>query len=486
LSDNLLRTLRVSIVGKKVYHNLVEANQNCIWNPEILSDEIVDYSISKPTINTTEIESISNINSRINEANLDDRNDLTHLANTTETLSYTSSTILPTKLIELKKYNIDNKYENVLIKFALDSLIQRLILDKVNYNTSFIDETTGIEIKDLPIKDVLLLIYYTQFRSRGETPVNIPTKYYAATGYESLTRPTNLSTTFKFDSHLYKISDHINVVSMLDKIRYDNSLLNQEEFVDLVADQFGALISHILLIRHSSNMLVHKSISTIYNELVPKRELTLNLTSEPDFNTWIDSIPNLRDLIDYYESVQNVSEEYDVLGTQLFNRILPFTNNKFYKYLSSSDNENLYMYEGLKNVFVQLCSYNITFLDTNRDSAMYFFLSNIPVDFNTKDTEKLLEDLYLNPLYEDMNIPSTLREPLDAEYEPVILDILSDTTTDTLLIDMEYDYDIKETERSNIDLLKHQNKIKITQESQLEVSLIDITCDTYISILGEE
>lgn len=484
LAENLLKPLRVTIAGKKVYHSLIGAEDNVCWTPEIISDDIADYSVNRPGITSTEFESVWEINQRLREVGMEDRQSVKHIDNLTDTLTTTPIAVLPTKLVELKKYTIDNKYENLLHKFILDTLIQRLAVDKVNYDISFLDETSGVEVEDLNVKDALVLLYYVHHRSTGVTPESLPHRYTASSGYIDLSRPDDLPTTFGYANNIYRLSDHIDIDSILSSIKYESSILNRIELMDLIIDQFDALIKDIRFIRSSSNRLVHKSMAKLYNRLIPKRTIPLELSQHTEYTDWFEHNPTVNSLVSYYEGLQDNKRAFSTLATDILRRILPLSDSRFMKYLSVVDSSDTIIYDGLKNLFVQLCSYNVAFLDTQRDSAIYFFLSNLAVDFHGE--ENYNSEFDVNPFYSNINISDFLVSDLIVNYEPVILEIPKDHLHEHLLVDIAADIDVVDKQNDYMDMFDFYNNVNLENKNVGQSISVDSDLDIKLSITGEE
>jgi hypothetical protein len=483
LAENILKQFRISIVGKKVYHSTASVD-DCRWYPEILSDQVVDYTedaIAKA--DTTEFETVANIQRRLHNIQFDDRYSLDYVQEVTDKLSNTRINILPTKLLELKKYTIDNKYENLLIKFSLDTLISRYIYEKLNFSIAWVDSVSGIEFVNMPLGDALALLYYAQHRYMQQVPMTLPTRYTTSSGYVDFSRPTDLPTTFSFDGNIYQIKNYIHTNKLLDEIVYKDIPIDQIEMMDLIGDQFDALISHILLIRNSSNRLVHKSLSTVYNRLIQNKTIPIQLSEYTNYGEWISSNIHISSLITAYNNLQNSEEGYGQLASSLVELLIPLTKERFRKYLSVSDNDNSYVYTKLKDLFVQLCSYNVAFLNTNRECATYFFLSNLPIDDH--DTQVIEGRQYLDPTYTHFDTITTDKSDILVDYDPVILDINMRYRNNRF--DMQFEDDISMSD-TYIDPTLIVDPLDATIDNRHHMQdklFIDLSLDTQFKTLGE-
>jgi hypothetical protein len=483
LAENILKQFRISIVGKKVYHSVADVD-DCRWYPEILSDQVVDYTddtISK--VDTTEFETITNIQRRLYNIQFDNKYSLDYVQKVTSDLSNTRINILPTKLLELKKYTIDNKYENLLIKFSLDTLITRYVYKKLNFNIDWTDTVSGIEFVNMPIGDALALLYYAQHRYMQQVPTTLPIRYTTSSGYVDFSRPTDMPSTFGFDGNVYQIKNYIHVNNLLDEIVYKDIPIDQSEMMDLIGDQFDTLISHILIIRNSSNRLVHKSLSTVYDRLIQNKTIPIKLSEYTNYGEWIASSINISSLITTYNNLPIPEESYGQLASSLIELLIPLTKERFNKYLSVSDSDNSYVYTKLKNLFVQLCSYNVAFLNTNRECATYFFLSNLPIDDHDIQT---IEDMrYIDPTYTHFDDITLSKSDILVDYDPTILDLDMYYRSNRLDINTENGISISDKCIDPILIVDPLDVAINNQHYICDELSIDLSLDTQFKTLGE-
>lgn len=483
LAENLLKELKVSIVGKLIYHNNADTQNSCLWTPEIISDPIVDYA-NTPDTDTTTFETVSGINSRMYEADLEVNNDVDQIEDLTDTLSYTTRNILPTKLVEIKRYVIDNKYENILARFLLDSIVRWVVNNKLTYTISIIDDTTGIAIEELSISDALLLIYYSVHKYHMEDPVNIPKLYTGNTGYYPFDKPM-VSEKFAYFNEQYPLKYYIDIDNMLSDIPWKNYNLNQDNFMDHMADQFIGLVKHIRYTRASSNKLVHLAVHKLYKSLIRQETIGLDsFTAETTFAEWIGSNELFSSLISGIDDSTTPNENYNLLANNIIETLLPLSNDKFNEYVTTNDSNTSYVYTQLKKLFMQLCSYNIAFLDTDRDSAIYMFLSNIAVD-DTPGGEESDEQVF-DPTCDILGMPEEITDESD-----VIIDTSSTkfdeegtVIDDTIIVDMTYDIMDETCSGEDDILLFHMNETLDTpMVSDVEsdtIICVDPTYEAYI------
>jgi hypothetical protein len=192
---------------------------------------------------------------------------------------------------------------------------------------------------------------------------------------------------------------------------------------------------------------------------MPTREVTFSLCPYTTYAEWIYNNEDISGLINNINISNNKREHYFELYSFIIDKILPISHDKFFKYLSlDSTNESNNIYRRLKDLFVQLCSYNITFLDTERDTATYFILSSFPIELQGESKHKDGFNIHIDQDNDKLKIKSGDSLKIEPANTSVFL-------TDTkLLTDIKVmaqtDIFVTENNRENIDIyLSHKEDI---------------------------
>jgi len=469
LAENLLKPLRVALQSKKIYHNTADSQETCLWTPEILSDNIVDYT--QPTIVSDQYETISSINSRMVTAGIEVDNSAEYVEQVTTKLSVTNKNILPTKLVEIAKYIIDNKYANLLNHFIFETFVYR-----VANNKSYFDVTISIEVSGTTLvisaKDAFALLYYSIYKTKGESPIDLPNKMSYYTAYKDFTKPTVLPKTFVHAGYEHSIRNYIDVDGIMDSIRYTNSVLDYDETTDLVIDQFIAMVGHVKRTRTSASTMVNKAMETLYRHIADIHHDAIELSTYSTYIDWLAHNPNIQSLVDEAETSIDIPAYYDIISTAIMDALFPFTDEEFKKYISSTDVILDKTYDSFKELFIQLCSYNITFLDTNRDSAMFVMMSAYGMDTSTTEvTDNIIDPMYDNVLVDYMSIESI---GFGAGNYPV--EVTSYKHLDEFKYTVSVDCNIVPIETQTINIFKFPLDVDFSGSVEVSHSKVDVTC----------
>jgi hypothetical protein len=157
----------------------------------------------------------------------------------------------------------------------------------------------------------------------------------------------------------------------LDEILWtDRTSFTKEEFVDHVAAQFEILVVQQERLRQCGNLIYHDAMNKFFDYLTVREMVDLNLTDKPNYSSWIASKPDIETIIRAYENLGNDQEMFKELCHKVLTNAVPITHPIFFKY-TAHDPSRLRIYDGLKNLFIRLCSYRLTFLETQRDTLSF-------------------------------------------------------------------------------------------------------------------
>lgn len=133
--------------------------------------------------------------------------------------------------------------------------------------------------------------------------------------------------------------------------------------------QFEVIYHQLLYGLDSNNSLQNQAMHEIYQRLMITRAFTNNVlvAGKTTYDSWFAAIPELKQLMTIYNNKSKTAEAFGSLASVILEQLIPLTNSKFT--LSSAFNTTRYQY--MKSLFMQLCSYNIAFIDTDRSEDTY-------------------------------------------------------------------------------------------------------------------
>ena len=147
--------------------------------------------------------------------------------------------------------------------------------------------------------------------------------------------------------------------------------------------QFQILKQHLNSVRGSGDYRTISAWRTVIDSMLIDDVLEFDLIpGHTKFSEWIVTIPVLDNYLYKIDNGGNSKMEYDELAIRLLRALYPDNSeiNIFNNGLTLGE------YGEMKQLFEQLCSYNIAFLDTNRDDYSYFLTALVgilPTDTKT-------------------------------------------------------------------------------------------------------
>lgn len=375
LAENLLKELYLNLVGKSILQETASNStigntyhDTCISFPEFISDKITS-ELSLEVLDEEKKQSINEILYRIHtegyypnyqELKSEDSPSVMEEKFGLSTLNY-----LPTRLLEFEKDVINTKYLRYLTEFLVDSLMYHWANGTLVYKFKFFDNTTQMTM-ELNVGDMIALLYYAHHKAHGNDPVYLPTRYTSRICYH-LTKPRNLPTIFKYKNFNYQLKSIIDTNSILNDITFDDGpFIVQDKFMERLADQFNSLLKHTRQIQTYANTFYQRAMVYYYNSLVVHRTFDLSLSQHANYRSWIANVRGMQEFIDTYEKLNNKQERYQELCDNIWSLLFPVESMPIFDKFTGGEKDNTYIYQGLKKLFTQLCSYRLFFLETDR------------------------------------------------------------------------------------------------------------------------
>ena len=150
----------------------------------------------------------------------------------------------------------------------------------------------------------------------------------------------------------------------------------------LLGRLFETLIDRINDVRTSASGKEIYMYKQLYQSTTVQGTISLNLSSERNFRDWL-SLPSSTDilsLVNFYESQENKETLYGQLFRNLLDQLIEY-NHPYIAPYAIQDDERTRFFGRLRDLFIQLCSYNVLFLDAaNAREETWVFLPQIRFD----------------------------------------------------------------------------------------------------------
>lgn len=363
LAKNLLEDAFVSLHYIDMQQDISNFEEDLHAQPQFIFN---NYETDKEE----KIKQLDDLNPMLYEAGLSDSNTPEYVTETANDLGTTGYNQLPTKYLELKKDRIDTSSLAMMTTFFLHSLVYRYSEGKLEYSVTISDPYTGASVK-LYINDMIVLLYYAICRSIDLQPTYIPTQVRVRVPYR-ISNDVQLTETIKYADNTYNISELVNVEGVLNLIPWDSRVfVSRDDFAEFINKQFDAHYFLFKQMEQSHKYLYHKALRRMLDDITVNRILDIHLSGHTEYATWIDSIPVVSTLIKQYEDIVAPIAKcnaYRNLSRMCYDTIFDIADGKTGVNTVKKMNA---IYDAVRELFIGLCSYNITFVDSERDNVEY-------------------------------------------------------------------------------------------------------------------
>lgn len=412
LAENILKDHHVDLCGIELIQSLTDSTDLCRTTPYFRS--IYLPSGKEDTVYTTDI-MLDRIASAgyIPYYNADKKEDIKY------NLAVTKDNLLNTKYIEIRRRAISTRYEDILIEFLYSTLIYRYAIGDMEYSIHFQDPVFKLWYK-LSIRELLALLYYAIYTYIGDEPVYLPKYGICDLAYKrSRVSYNTIPEVFYLTGSPYITRAYVDIETTLDAIYiHDDIFVSHTEYLEFVRKQFINYYYELIRI-DDGDALYREAMNTVYKEVLVDPNTFIELPKfHPHCTTYVEYMntnATLSEIItNYKNSIVDIRESLNKLADSIIDILIPIDT---YRDIVGINKYDKRIYDGLKNLFIQLCSYNITFLETEKrfykDLSLPILLEHI--ESATIDGRRLysIHDLdtvssiyrYMNPLvYDASNI----------------------------------------------------------------------------------
>ena len=363
LAENILGEIFVSLLYKDMYQETSTRWNNVATNPVFRSFNLV-------TDKEVKTESFRTLNDRLVNLNIENRYSAEYIEETEKALGTHSYNILPTKFLELKKEPINTSNEQLMINFFLDTLLYRYSNDELSFTCTVVEPVNKTALK-LYVGDMIALWYYCIMRATNITPTVLPNKYQSHIAFDRLQpEVSDLQQSIFYNGTEYPIKSQIDASGMIEKLGWHpRHFTKQTEFMTFLVRQFRALLSFNRDAEQSNKYTYHEAMRSFYRDTMVQKCFPISLAPQENYLSWISNNEFIKATIDLYDDQGN-TEIYKKLGELCFDSIFPLDKVASDEFLGNVRNmERIYV--SVRDLFIRLCSYNVTYLETDRDKHEY-------------------------------------------------------------------------------------------------------------------
>lgn len=425
LAENLLPDVAVSLLYKDMYQETeTRYDKELSTNPVFRSYKLVDDTYVKE-------ESFADLNDKLCNLGVEHRHDAEFINDQELLLARHKYNILNTKFLEFKKEPIDTRFERLMLNFFLDTLFYRLHEGKVRFECEISDPLTTTKYK-LSIGDTILLWHYSLWMAQGIVPDKIPTKAVCWIPFK-LVYPgdNNITENVYISGSKYEVKSILDLAWLKQTIPWSNQVYDSNvDFTQHVVNQFTALITIRDVALQSHRKEYHDVLMQYLHDARATNVYDLNLTDEPDFESWCSSA-SIAPLIAAYNDIEDPKDlalRYGKLAQLCYNAIFP-TDKLDVKYLSSTNSNMEVIYRSIRDLFIKLGSYNVFYLETERDRNEYLTFYDPDISFPLDMTIDVMNSFSWTHENYALNVNYKITvEVDDVNYDSVVDNFVPDIT----------------------------------------------------------
>lgn len=364
LAENLLGEAYISLHYVDMQQDISNFENDLHALPQFIFSNFI-------TDKETKINQLDDINPALFDAGLSTNNTPEYIKSTADELGTTSYNNLPTKYLEFKKNRIDTSAANMMTTFFLHSLMYRYSEGKLEYSVTVPDPYTGTKIK-LHIRDMICLLYYVTCKSIGIEPTYIPTQVRVRVPYVIDKDSVVLTESIKYRDNTYRIDELVAVEKIMDAIPWRKSVfVSNDDFAEFINEQYTIYYFLFKQMEQSNKYLYHKALRRMLDDITVNKLIDVNLSACSTYAEWLENTPVANNIIKQYDALANDTlkdTSYRTLSVTIYDTIFNTADSKYGVNTVKKMNS---IYDAIRNLFISLCSYNITFIDSERDNIEY-------------------------------------------------------------------------------------------------------------------
>lgn len=395
MANNLLSSVGIGLFERYVLQQTVDGAMNCQLTPELIAVNIpTEYSnISQDAPAQTVDEIMRRQYGTGDEVDISAEN----IERVTQALRATTLNKYPTKLLEIRPLLKGKRYTEFFNTFVLDMVVG-------NINSGLyapiveISATESSIAQRLSGKDALIVFFYCMFRSMGITPTVLPYEYTARAMYKIT--PDAIPETFSMNGVTYYTRQVLDVDGFMANynLLFPSSTVVSPDLHSIFLGQlYLVAMSQVDRGRAALGYLPQaRAMEYVVNAMMHRGTVPLSLAGDVStFDQWFASKPDFdQEFITPLNNAPDPKSAYSDMADAILTQLIPLdTVMETYGNFTST----VSTYAKLKKLFIQMCSYMITFLDSDLDvgTTLYIVGGGIAV---ASSTGADIEDIHLLPV----------------------------------------------------------------------------------------
>lgn len=366
LSDRLLRDLGIGLYGRIVVQESETGADAYQLTPQLVPVRIPVNQDTLPA--PIEIKTVASVQSEILEKGLTDTDSAEMVVAVERKLGDTTLNEFATKFLEIRPVAQDKPFAGLINVFLMETLLVSIQQGYYNKPVEVREPLTHEPLFLLP-KELLALYNYAVHKSMGLDIQTFPDTISLSHSFTPEIGLPNKTVPYE-DGKLY-LSHVVDSKHYLSDLHYDRFMETPKDFEIQTTRLWLRFMEHQLLDRGTIIDKERRAYEYLSSLCHQRREESIELVTGFDtYTDWLGpkGIDIASSILVQFDLQSDPKEQWANLADTIITTLIPINDTfKLFGNFTLSDSG----YNRLKELFVQLCSYRVVFLQADRETSEY-------------------------------------------------------------------------------------------------------------------
>ena len=270
--------------------------------------------------------------------------------------SVTPHTFLDSKAHEIDRNITSTLYNQVYAKFVQESILYRASEKDLNFSIIVTPPDTKVPIA-LDADQVVALLLYCACREVGITLEKPPVAAEVMWPYKK--EFPEIPEIFHYQGHKRYTQAYLTDYGFTDMVPYPLPLISADDMASKIHSQAINFLHNFIEVHRSASSIHMEILLKVYQQRCVKGWIPLTLINNIPYTQFFRIVDGLADVIEQYDASVSPELEYSRFFDALMEQFYPVDT----PLLLESETALNEKYRRVKQFFVEMCSYNVTFFD---------------------------------------------------------------------------------------------------------------------------
>lgn len=268
----------------------------------------------------------------------------------------TPHTFLDTKAHEIDRNITSTLYNQVYAKFVQESILYRASEKDLNFSIIVTPPDTKVPLA-LDADQVVALLLYCACREVGITLEKPPVAAEVMWPYKK--EFPEIPEIFHYQGHKRHTKSYLTDYGFTDMVPYPLPLISADDMAEKIHSQAINFLHNFIEVHRSASSIHMEILLKVYQQRCVKGWIPLSLINNIPYTQFFRVVDGLADVIEQYDASVGPELEYSRFFDALMEQFYPVDT----PLLLESETALNEKYRRVKQFFVEMCSYNVTFFD---------------------------------------------------------------------------------------------------------------------------